>query len=156
MSVKFNFSTEYDENVGKRLLEGIRSQRYQVASEFFEADGSAIGREGVNITLRDAGENLIGGLVGSTFFGGLHIHWLWVDEAHRNNGYAREMIQQAVEVAKKRGCTFAWFDTWSVQGAYTLYEKLGAKVVMRMDNFPLGSALLHYRLDFDDITWGNS
>jgi GNAT superfamily N-acetyltransferase len=156
MSVKFNFSTEYDENVGKRLLEGIRSQRYQVASDFFEADGSAIGREGVTITLRDEADTLIGGLVGSTFFNGLHIDRLWVDEANRNNGYAREMIRQAVEVAKQRGCTFAWFDTWSVQGAYTLYEKLGAKVVMRMDNFPPGSALLHYRLEFSDIIWGNS
>ena len=103
----------------------------------------------MNITMRDAAGNVRGALIGSTFFGGLHIHWLWVDESYRRQGHGRTMINQAIVIAKERDCTFAWFDTWSVLGSYKMFEKIGAKVIMRLDDFPPGSSLIRYRLDFD-------
>jgi GNAT superfamily N-acetyltransferase len=149
MSIIFELQNHQDSEVEAHLAKQIRLHKHQSAPDYFLEDGSPIGWQPLTITLRDGESNLIGGLTGSTMFSGLHIKWLWVNEIHRNNGYAREMMRQAIDVAKQRGCTFAWFDTWSVQGAYAFYHKLGAKVVMRMDDFPPGSALLHYRLDFD-------
>jgi GNAT superfamily N-acetyltransferase len=103
----------------------------------------------VTITLRDTAGNLMGGLTGSTMFGGMHIKWLWVAGEHRHQGHARQLLNRAIDVAKERNCTFIHGDTWSAQGAHTLYEKLGAKVIMRMDDYPPGSSLIRYRLDFD-------
>jgi ribosomal protein S18 acetylase RimI-like enzyme len=137
-----------DAEVEAHIAKAIRLHKHQSAPDYFLEDGSPIDWQPVTITMRDAEGNLIGSLIGSSMFGGMHIHWLWVEEAHRHQGHARELLNRAITIGKQRGCTFAWLDTWSAQGAYTLYEKLGAKVIMRIDDFPLGSSLLRYRLDF--------
>lgn len=133
------------------MAEQVRAHKHQTGSEFFERDGSPKDYQDLNVCLRDNEHNLIGALTVATFFSAYSIKWLWVHENHRHQGYAREMLQRAIQVAKERGCTFAYGNTWEIQGAHTLYDRLGAKVIMRMTDFPKGSALTWYRLDFDDL-----
>jgi GNAT superfamily N-acetyltransferase len=149
MNLTIEIQHAQDEGVDAYLAEHIRLHKHHSAPDYFLADGSPVDWQPLTITLRDAEENLIAALTGSTMFNGMHIKWLWVEEAYRHQGHARALLNQAIEVAKERGCTFLFGDTWSAQGAHTLYEKLGARVVMRMDNYPPGSALIRYRLDLD-------
>ena len=115
----------------------------------FTDDGNPADFQGLNIYVRDEDDSLIGALLGSTQWKALHVHWLWVDEAQRHHGYAREMINRAMDEAKARGCLCAWGTVWQTQGAATLYDKLGAKLLWRQEYPVADHALLYYRYDFE-------
>ena len=155
MTLTFYYSVDYDEAVGNRISQDIRAQKHQTEPEYFDPDGNFIGQEGLNLTLRDEEGTLIGALVGYTVFGALHVHWIWVDKPHRRQGFARDLFYRAFAIARERGCTYAWWDTYTLLGAYKMFDNLGAKVVMEMKDYPPGSALRRYRLDFDQIDQAN-
>ncbi|HEX2591977.1 MAG TPA: GNAT family N-acetyltransferase [Rhizomicrobium sp.] len=97
----------------------------------------------VQYYLRDADDAVLGGLIGDTWGGWLHITHLWIADAARGSGHARELMAAAEAYAKKRGCTGAYLETFSFQ-ARPLYEKLGYEVVGQIENFPPGHT--HYFL----------
>jgi GNAT superfamily N-acetyltransferase len=133
-----------------RLL--VRAHKLAVSpAGLFSPDGDMIDHRTLNIYLRDEVGKLIGALLGATYWGVLSIGSLWVDETYRHQGHAREMIKRAVEEARQRGCTMIYGNTWQTQGAYTLYDKLGAELVWRQDYPQAGQALLWYRVDLNQI-----
>ena len=139
---------EYDKNVNAFVAEKVRAFRMKVApNDFFNIEGDPVDWKPLTITLHAENNEIVAVLTGSTFFNSLHIKWLWVDEAYRNQGFARQMLLTAIEMAKERGAKFAYGDTWEPLGAYTLFEKLEAELLWRQV-FGNGFALLHYRLDF--------
>ncbi|WP_340613505.1 GNAT family N-acetyltransferase [Xenorhabdus thailandensis] len=79
------------------------------------------------LTITDDNNQIIAGLVAKTWWGGLEIQYLWVDEKHRKKGFGRQLMLQAEEEALKRHCHMAYVDTFSFQ-ARGFYEKLGYKV----------------------------
>jgi GNAT superfamily N-acetyltransferase len=88
------------------------------------------------IVRSEAGE-LIGGLLGATYWGWLHVEVLWVDAAHRRRGCGTRLLALAESEALRRGCRDAFLDTFSFQ-ARPLYERLGYRVVGTLDDFPSG------------------
>ncbi|HEY9884335.1 MAG TPA: putative N-acetylmannosamine-6-phosphate 2-epimerase, partial [Thermosynechococcaceae cyanobacterium] len=59
----------------------------------------------LEILLLDEQQTILGGLIGSTScWNWLLIDLLWVHEAHRYQGYGRQLIELAEQEAKKRGC----------------------------------------------------
>ena len=153
MTLQYEVQNNYNKDIAKYVTEQVRAHKYETGSEFFEADGDPKGYQDLNVYLRDTDSSLIGALTGATFFGAYAIRWLWVHDNYRHQGYAREMLKRGIQVAIKRGCTFAYGDTWETQGAHTLYDKLGAEVIMRMENFPQGSALTRYKIDFAEVSF---
>jgi GNAT superfamily N-acetyltransferase len=126
----------------------VRMHKHLVSpANLFADDGDPADYQSLNIYLRDEDGELIAALLGGTFWGTLHIHWMWVEEARRNRGYAREMINRVLVEAKQRGCTSAWGNTWQTQGAYSLYDRLGAKVVWTQHFPQVGQALIWYQVD---------
>ncbi|MBD2076391.1 putative N-acetylmannosamine-6-phosphate 2-epimerase [Phormidium sp. FACHB-592] len=92
----------------------------------------------LEILLLDEQQTILGGLIGSTScWNWLLIDFLWVHEAHRYQGYGRQLIELAEQEAKKRGCVFARLGTFSFQ-ARGFYEKLGYQVVAQWDDYPPG------------------
>jgi len=89
------------------------------------------------LVLRDAEGTILGGLVGATYWGWLYVDLFWLPEGQRGQGYGREILQQAEEEARHRGCTQAYLDTFSFQ-APGFYEKLGYEVYGELDAFPEG------------------
>jgi len=80
---------------------------------------------------------IVGGLEGMISFGWLFIRWLWVDERHRDGGIGRDLMVRAEALARERGATGAWVDTFSFQ-ARPFYEKLGYRLFGTIDAYPPG------------------
>lgn len=79
------------------------------------------------LTVTDDDNQIVAGLVASTWWGGLEVQYLWVGDQCRKSGYGRQLIQRAEEEARKRGCHMAYVDTFDFQ-ARGFYEKLGYRV----------------------------
>lgn len=73
---------------------------------------------------RDADGRIIAGLSGSTSYGWLHIHMVWVSPDQRRCGRARTLVDAATAIATERGCHAAWLDT-SSPAALLAWKRLG-------------------------------
>ncbi len=92
------------------------------------------------IALSDADTGgILGGLWGETNFAHLHIDLLFVPETLRRCGLGREMLLQAEQEAKARGCRGSWLDTYSFQ-ARGFYERLGYAVFGILNDYPPGQS----------------
>ena len=77
----------------------------------------------------------LAGLTGETFGKWLCINYLFVAENLRNQGIGSMLITSAENEAQKRGCKYAFVDTFSFQ-APEFYEKLGYKCVFTLTEYP--------------------
>ena len=91
----------------------------------------------LTIFLRDAGDRLAGGLIGSTYWQWLYIDILWVDENWRGQGYGHTLLEAAEQEAVRRGCKYAFLDTFSFQ-APEFYQQQGYVIFGELPNFPPG------------------
>ena len=100
----------------------------------------------VNLFLRDAGDEVVGGLLASTWGGVMFIRILWVSEALRGQGFGQRLVEMAERRAAERGCRRVFLDTFSFQ-APGFYQKLGYQVYGRAEDWPDGHAHLFLRKD---------
>lgn len=89
------------------------------------------------VFLRDADENLVGGLIGSTYWRWLYVDVFWIHESYRGGGCGTSLLAAAEQEAVKRGCQYAYLDTFSFQ-APDFYQKLGYIVFGELPDFPAG------------------
>jgi len=90
---------------------------------------------------------ILGGLVGDTYWGWLEIDDFWIDASLRKRGYGRDLLHAAETEAAGRGCTRAMLQTFSFQARY-FYEKYGYRVVGQLDDYPPGHTFYWMRKDF--------
>lgn len=90
--------------------------------------------------LRDPKGVMVGGALGSTQWGWLHVSHLWVPESLRGRDWGSKLVAAMEEAALERGCHAAYVDTFSFQ-ARGFYERLGYTVFASLPDFPEGSAL---------------
>ena len=100
----------------------------------------------VNLFLRDAGDEVMGGLLAAVWGGVLFIRILWVSEALRGRGFGRCLMEMAERRAVERGCRHIFVDTFSFQ-APGFYEKLGYQIYAKAEDWPLGHAHHFFRKD---------
>jgi ribosomal protein S18 acetylase RimI-like enzyme len=86
----------------------------------------------IAVFLRDGEGDIIGGTLGSTPLGRLHIDILWVRDDVRGQGYGSRLLLAAEQEAIKRECRCAQLETLSFQ-APGFYQKLGYKVFAQFD-----------------------
>ena len=91
------------------------------------------------VSLRESAGAVVGGLVGATYLGWLHVHALWVPDELRGNGYGENLLARAEEEAVRRNCRRAFLETLSFQ-ALGFYEKHGYRVFSKLEDFPIGGA----------------
>jgi len=91
----------------------------------------------VQYFLRGEGDEVLGGLIGYIWGGWLHVQVLWVAQAARGGGHARDMMLAAERYAIERGCRHAHLETFSFQ-ARPFYEKLGYSVFGELKDYPPG------------------
>jgi GNAT superfamily N-acetyltransferase len=103
---------------------------------FNEADVGPADRRPLAIILRD-GDTVVGGLSGFTAWGWLYVQWLWLDDTHRGQGLAGDMLTAAEAEARTRGCHGAWIDTFSPV-ALKVYRRLGYQPFGELPDFPIG------------------
>ncbi len=112
--------------VFERLLEFNRSRT-----------GFDDGHRRLVLFLRDESNEIVGGLLGDTFWGWLYVSILWIDESLRGQGYGHMLLTAAEQEAIARGCHHALLDTMSFQ-ARPFYEKHGYTVFGELHDIPVG------------------
>ncbi|MBI4972984.1 GNAT family N-acetyltransferase [Candidatus Roizmanbacteria bacterium] len=96
-----------------------------------------------SILLKDKNSCVFGGIIASFLWNGMEINSLWVDEKVRKQGWGKKLMTAVEEEAIKRGCTFAYTNTFSWQ-APEFYIKLGYTFYGKLDDFPEGNSLSYY------------
>ena len=89
------------------------------------------------VFLRDAEGTVVGGLVGETFWGWLHVDLLWVAEEARGQGHGSRLLAAAEAEAVGRGCGHAYVETLAFQ-APDFYRARGYRVFGELADFPAG------------------
>jgi GNAT superfamily N-acetyltransferase len=87
--------------------------------------------------LRAPDQEIVGGLIGATFWGWFHLDLLWVKEEFRGHGYGHRLLTQAEEEARRRGVKNVFLDTFSFQ-APDFYKQHGYQVFGELQDFPSG------------------
>ena len=96
------------------------------------------GHTPLNITEYDDDGNVIGGILGGTYWGWMYIDILWVREDYRKKGIGSKLLTEAEKEAVKRGCHHVHVDTMSWQ-APDFYKKHGYEVVGILPDIPKGN-----------------
>lgn len=92
----------------------------------------------IELAIKDENQEVIGGILSSLgYWGGLEIKILWVKESHRDQGYGSQLLHKAEEIAKQKGASTAFLDTFDFQ-APEFYRKNGYSVFGELDDFPSG------------------
>ncbi|MGO4788747.1 MULTISPECIES: GNAT family N-acetyltransferase [Paenibacillus] len=87
----------------------------------------------INLLLRNADGQILGGIVGEICWNWLEIHYLFVDEPYRKSGYGAKLLNEAEKIAIGKQCEFAKLDTLSFQ-ALDFYIKQGYEVYGKIEN----------------------
>jgi GNAT superfamily N-acetyltransferase len=91
----------------------------------------------IALFVRDGCGDIVGGLLGGTFWNWLYVEILWLREEIRAHRYGSRLLAEAERMAAERGCIAAQLDTMSFQ-ALAFYERHGYRVLGVLDNFPPG------------------
>lgn len=75
-----------------------------------------------SILLRNQDNKVVGAIIVSFLWNGMHIDSLWIEELFRNQDWGSKLLHLAEKEAIKRGCTIVYTDTFTWQ-APKFYEK---------------------------------
>ena len=112
----------------------IRQSLDQVNFERVGEDGHTP----LNIVEYDADGQIVGGILGGTYWGWMYVDILWVDENHRRKGIGSKLLQKAESEAIRRGCHHVHLDTMSWQ-APEFYQKHGYGIIGILPDIPSGN-----------------
>jgi GNAT superfamily N-acetyltransferase len=96
------------------------------------------------IFIRDDNNQILGGIIGFTFWGWLAVDLLWVKDNLRGQGYGRRLLQAAEQEAIARGCKQVLLDTFSFQ-APEFYRRQGYEQFGVLDGFAGKHQRLYFR-----------
>lgn len=102
------------------------------------------GWQSLTIFIRDEQHEIVGGLLGETFWDWCHIDLLWLGDAIRQQGFGRQLLQAAEAEALARGCIGVYVDTLSFQ-APEFYLKYGYEIWGKLTDFPPGHERIFYQ-----------
>ena len=112
-----------------------------IREELNQFNNERVGEDGhtpLNIVEYDANGNIIGGILGGTYWGWMYVDILWVHESHRYKGIGSKLLRKAKKEAIRRGCHHVHLDTMSWQ-APEFYQKHGYEVIGILPDIPNGN-----------------
>ena len=96
------------------------------------------GHTPLHIAEYDSDGNVIGGILGGTYWGWMYVDILWVHENHRKKGIGSRLLKCAENEAMRRGCHHVHLDTMSWQ-APEFYKKHGYELIGILPDIPKGN-----------------
>jgi GNAT superfamily N-acetyltransferase len=85
------------------------------------------------LTIKAPGsDEILGGLAAISYWGSFYISDVVTPDTARRQGLGSELMRQAEQEARARGCQHMWLDTFAFQ-ARPFYEGLGFEVFGRLD-----------------------
>lgn len=134
-----NIIVDYDPNQidSKTLSDGV-----------FAAHAYLIGErdKSFSVFLKNDSGQVLGGIQASFDTESIYIELLWVEDAYRNQGYAKQLLAVAEQEAIKNGCRLATVDTWDFQ-AEGFYLKNGYARIGEIKNYWKGHSKIFLRKD---------
>jgi N-acetylglutamate synthase-like GNAT family acetyltransferase len=115
-----------------------------IEDRIYNHNRGATGRDdarGLGFVIRDATGRTIGVAAGYSWADVSELKQMWVDEAYRGRGYARELLNAFVTEAAHRGVRRIWVASYDFQ-APGMYEKAGFKRMAEFVGWPEG----HYNI----------
>jgi GNAT superfamily N-acetyltransferase len=82
-------------------------------------------------------QEIVGGLIGMTYWDWFYIDLLWIRQDLRGHGYGHRLLTLAETEARQRGAKHAYLDTFSFQ-APEFYKRHGYQVFGELRDFPHG------------------
>jgi ribosomal protein S18 acetylase RimI-like enzyme len=82
-------------------------------------------------------QEIVGGVMGETYWDWFHLDLLWVKDELRGRGYGHRLLTLAEQEAQQRGAKNAYLDTFSFQ-APDFYKQHGYQVFGELEDFPPG------------------
>lgn len=110
----------------------------EALNEFNKAIVGDDGHTPLNIVEYDENGNIIGGIIGGTYWGWMYVDILWVDENHRRKGIGSNLLRLAEQEGIRRGCHHVHLDTMSWQ-APDFYKKHSYEVIGILPDIPSGN-----------------
>lgn len=98
----------------------------------------------LSVFIRGETGTVLAGLTGSTHWEWLRIKLLAVSKTVRDKGYGTKLLQAAEQEALRRGCKYAFVDTFSFQ-ALPFYTKNGFEVFAELTDYPAGNTRIFLR-----------
>lgn len=92
---------------------------------------------GLGFVIRDEAGRIIGVAAGYSWAGTSELKQMWIDEAYRGRGYARELLNAFVAEATGRGVRRIWVASYDFQ-APEMYEKAGFERMAEFAEWPEG------------------
>ncbi|MBZ9693615.1 MULTISPECIES: GNAT family N-acetyltransferase [unclassified Mesorhizobium] len=92
---------------------------------------------GLTFVIRDGAGHAVGVAAGYSWAGTSELTLMWIDEAHRGRGYARQLLDAFVAEAADRGVRKIWVSSHDFQ-APGLYEKAGFERMAEFSGWPEG------------------
>jgi ribosomal protein S18 acetylase RimI-like enzyme len=111
-----------------------------IEEHIYNYNRRAIGRNDgrrLGFVIRDEARRTIGVAAGYSWADTSELNQMWVDEAYRGRGYARELLKAFVGEAANRGVRRIWVASYDFQ-APGMYEKAGFKRVAEFSGWPEG------------------
>ena len=117
----------------EKEIKYIRESLYQFNKDIVGDDGHTP----LNIVEYDENGDVIGGILGGTYWGWMYIDILWVQADFRRRGIGSKLLTEAEKEAARRGCHHVHLDTMSWQ-APDFYKKYGYEVIGVLPDIPSG------------------
>lgn len=108
---------------------------YEMLKEYNLSHREASQNVPLGIFLEDESNRKLAGLTGETFGNWLCIQFLFVSEQLRGQGIGSKLLKNAESEARKRGCKYAFVDTFSFQ-APEFYKSHGYQEVFTLEEYP--------------------
>ncbi len=121
-------------NPSKQEIDFIRD----ALANFNNAHVGEDGHAPINLVEYDDDGEIIGGIIGGTYWGWMYVDVLWVHENHRKKGIGSKLLHEAEKEAICRGCHHVHLDTMSWQ-APEFYQKHGYEVIGVLPDIPKGN-----------------
>jgi GNAT superfamily N-acetyltransferase len=106
-------------------------------SQFNKQHGGDDRYQSLCFVLRTPDEEIVGGIIGATYWDWFYLDLLWIKEELRGCGYGARLLNLAEDEARKRGAKNVYLDTFSFQ-APGFYKKFGYRVFGELPEFPTG------------------
>jgi GNAT superfamily N-acetyltransferase len=87
--------------------------------------------------LKAPDQEIVGGVIGATYWDWFQLDLMWVKEELRGHGYGHRLLTLAENEARRRGARHVHLDTFSFQ-APGFYEKCGYQVFGVLQDYPAG------------------
>jgi GNAT superfamily N-acetyltransferase len=130
-STRFAISEDSTEESQSIVRKGLGSNFDQHVSDLLKKHPQS----GYKLIIKNDDGQVIGGLCGYTILGTMHVAKLWVDETYRGQGYGKDLLMHAEELAKEKGCIAGQIACFSFQNLDFL-KKHGYRTHGVSDGYP--------------------